>query len=119
MFEWLLILLLCFANPSFEGRMTWYGEFFQGRPTASGEVYDVETASCAINQKLWLEEFACGYGRGECSKAWICKDKRCVEVVINDTGAFGHLLDCSPKVFEELGVDLDVGVVEVSMYTRQ
>ena len=115
----LALLLAVLGPPSYNGRMTWYGTEFDGRPTASGETYSVEGRTCAINLQLWRSEFACGYGRGECRKALVCGDAGCAIVEINDTGAFVHLLDCSPAVFERVVGDLGIGIGNVRLWNEK
>lgn len=108
---WLLITGLA---PAFKGRATWYAP--TGRLTAAGHTYTGHELSCAVRRDLWDTRFICGYDRGECETVILCAGDWCQQVIVNDTGAFSHLWDCSPAVIWALGQDPTQGVYDVWGY---
>lgn len=89
-----------------EGRrclVTWYGDYFHGRTTYSGEVYDQWGLSAASTT----------YPIG--TKLLVCTDKNCVKLHVNDKGAFTHCLDLSRGAFNQLGSE-GQGVLKVTVY---
>ena len=74
---------------------SWYGIDFHGKPTASGEIFDMNRISAAH------KDFPLG--------TWIrvtnLKNNRSIIVRVNDRGPFieGRVLDLSMKAAEELG----------------
>jgi rare lipoprotein A len=78
-----------------EGTASWYGRFHQGRPTASGEPYDMNRLTAA-HRRLPL---------GSRVKVTNLENGREAEVLINDRGPFvgGRILDMSAKGAKELG----------------
>ena len=81
---------------SFVGVASWYGPGFEGRPTASGEIYRQEdlTAACnllPVGTRAMVTDLSNG---------------RSLEVRINDRGPFvkGRKLDLSHKAAELLGI---------------
>lgn len=80
------------------GFASWYGEQFHGRPTASGETYDMHRHSAAhrtLPLHTWVEVTNLDNGRS-------------LIVRVNDRGPFAHtgsrILDLSYSAARELGV---------------
>lgn len=80
------------------GFASWYGEAFHGRPTASGETYDMNRHSAAhrtLPLHTWVEVTNLDNGRSLVLK-------------VNDRGPFAHtdrrILDLSYAAARELGV---------------
>jgi len=78
------------------GVASWYGPSFQGRPTASGEIYDTEAATAAhrtlpFGTRLKVENLDNG---------------RTASVTVNDRGPFvkDRILDVSARIARELGM---------------
>ena len=78
------------------GVASWYGEPFDGRPTASGEIYDQDAATAA-HQTLPF---------GTRIRVQNLDNGRTATVVINDRGPFvkDRILDVSRRVARELGM---------------
>lgn len=80
------------------GIASWYGEEFQGRPTASGEPYDMH-AFTAAHRSLPL---------GSCAEVKRVSDERSVVVRVNDRGPFDddqrRIIDVSFAAAEKLGL---------------
>jgi rare lipoprotein A len=81
-----------------EGLASWYGEKFHGRPTASGETYDMHGLSAAhrtLPLHTWVEVTNLENGRS-------------LVLRVNDRGPFAHtdrrILDLSYAAAQELGV---------------
>ncbi len=80
------------------GMASWYGEAFHGRPTASGEKYDMNGRSAAhrtLPLHTWVEVTNLDNGRS-------------VVVRVNDRGPFAHtdsrIVDLSYGAARELGI---------------
>lgn len=88
------------------GLASWYGRDFHGRPTASGEIYNMYGLSAA-HRTLPL---------GTIVKVTNLKNGRDVKVVINDRGPFveGRLIDLSYEAAKRLDMVED-GVVPVRL----
>ncbi|MFP4588381.1 MAG: septal ring lytic transglycosylase RlpA family protein [Candidatus Bipolaricaulota bacterium] len=78
------------------GVASWYGPNFDGQPTASGEVFDME-AMTAAHKSLPFDTRV---------KVVDLETGREVEVKINDRGPFieGRIIDLSRRAAEELGI---------------
>lgn len=78
-----------------EGMSSWYGKEFDGRPTASGERFDMNGVSAA-HRTLPL---------GTLVRVTNLENNREVELRINDRGPFvkGRILDCSYGAAKALG----------------
>ncbi len=89
------------------GLASWYGEDFDGKPTASGEIYDMYKVSAA-HKTLPLGTHVLVKNE---------RNGRTLEVVINDRGPFvhGRIIDLSYKAAEKLG-SVEDGVVPVTLY---
>lgn len=110
----LMLLLAMLRPPDMAGATTHYeGPLFDWKQTASGELYNPKGMTCAVNLQEWQGGLTCGYGRGECARAWVCGDRGCGLLRLTDTGAFSHPLDCSPAIFELICGDLDIGVCQI------
>ncbi len=83
---------------------SWYGEWHNGRPTASGEPYDME-ALTAAHRSLPL---------GACVEVTHLGNGRRVYVRVNDRGPYvpGRTIDLSQRAAAELGM-LDDGLARV------
>lgn len=87
-----------------EGQASWYGEFFQGRPTASGELFDMNGLTAA-HMTLPL---------GSIVRVVNLENGKTVIVRINDRGPFKRqfIIDLSRKAAGDLGM-LDKGTATV------
>jgi hypothetical protein len=85
---------------------SWYGPWHHGRPTASGEVYDME-AFTAAHPSLPL---------GTCLEVVHLANRRRVFVRINDRGPYypGRTIDLSYRAAQELDM-VDDGVARVKV----
>lgn len=88
------------------GQASWYGAKFHGRPTASGETFDMNRVSGAHRELplgTWVQVTNLANGRH-------------LEVPINDRGPFksGRVLDLSREAARRLGY-LDEGVADVEI----
>jgi len=90
-----------------KGLASWYGKDFDGKPTASGEIYDMYKVSAA-HKTLPL-------GTHVVVKNEI--NGKTLEVVINDRGPFvhGRIIDLSYGAAQKLG-SVEEGVVPVTLY---
>ncbi|HWL35092.1 MAG TPA: septal ring lytic transglycosylase RlpA family protein [Frankiaceae bacterium] len=76
------------------GRATWYGPGFDGRRTASGEVFRSRLALTAAHRTL-------PFG----TRLRVCYSGRCVVVRVNDRGPFGNaILDLSWLAASRIGL---------------
>ncbi len=89
------------------GLASWYGKKFQGRRTASGEIFDMAEFTAAhrrlkFGTRVRVESRSTG---------------RSVVVRINDRGPFakGRIIDLSKAAANELGI-LRKGFAEVNLY---
>ncbi len=87
-----------------QGIASWYGDYFHGRPTASGAVYD-QFKLTAAHRLLPL---------GTVVRVTHAENGRAVEVAINDRGPFikGRIIDLSYAAAEQLGA-VDSGTFPV------
>jgi rare lipoprotein A len=88
------------------GKASWYGKKFHGRPTASGEKYDMYKRSAA-HKTLPLGTYVLVLNRS---------NKKSSVVRINDRGPFvkGRIVDLSYAAGKEIGV-IGPGVVKVKV----
>lgn len=85
------------------GRATWYGPGFDGRRTASGEVFRSRLALTAAHRTL-------PFG----TRLRVCYSGRCVVVRVNDRGPFGNaILDLSWLAASRLGL-VHAGIGQVT-----
>jgi len=79
-----------------EGIASWYGDDFHGRPTASGETYDMYKLTAA-HKTLPL---------GVTARVIRLDDRRTVRVRVNDRGPFveGRIIDLSYGAAKVLGI---------------
>ena len=90
------------------GVASWYGDDFQGNPTASGEVFDMNELTAA-NRDLPL---------GTRIKVTNLRNKRSLVLRVNDRGPFipGRFLDVSKSAAERLGfVSTGLALVEMKV----
>jgi rare lipoprotein A len=90
-----------------EGLASWYGEDFNGRLTASGEVYDMY-AMTAAHKTLPLQTVV---------RVEDLETGKSIEVRVNDRGPYvkGRVIDLSRKAARALGMR-DQGVVRVRLH---
>jgi len=90
------------------GKASWYGKKFHGRPTASGEIFDMHRQSAA-HKTLPLGTYV---------KATNLSNEKQVVVRINDRGPFvkGRIIDLSYAAAKEIGL-IGPGVAEVRIVT--
>ncbi len=85
------------TNPYEEGTASWYGEYFQGKETASGEPFDMQ-ALTAAHPSLPLGTFV---------RVTNLRNGRAVVVRINDRGPVveGRIIDVSYNTARVLGFE--------------
>lgn len=86
---------------------SWYGGYFHGRKTASGEIYNKYALTAASNS----------HKMGTKLKVTNVKTGKSVVVKVNDTGAFtkyNRTLDLSQAAFQQIA-PLDQGVAKVTI----
>ena len=88
---------------------SWYGPKFHGRPTASGEIFDMYAMTCAHKE----------YPFGTRLKVTNMENNRSAECVVNDRGPFvnGRDIDLSYAVANEIGV-IGPGMTSVLLETK-
>jgi rare lipoprotein A len=86
---------------------SWYGKKFHGRPTASGEIYDMYAMTCAHKK----------FPFGTRLRVTYLKTKESVNVTVNDRGPFirGRDLDLSYAAAKKIGLMAD-GVGRVKFH---
>jgi len=87
------------------GLAVYYSDEFQGKKTASGDIFDQEQLTAAHRALPF----------GTLVRVTNTKNRRSVQVRINDRGPFGsrrRIIDLSRKAAEQLGM-IAAGVVEV------
>ena len=91
------------------GLASWYGKPYHGRPTASGEIYNMRKVSAA-HRTLPL---------GTVVKVTNLNNGRTLVVRINDRGPFveGRIIDLSYKAAKKLGM-VEAGVVPVKLVVK-
>lgn len=88
-------------------KASWYGGFFHGRKTASGEVYNKWAMTAASNS----------HKMGTKLKVTNVSNGKSVIVKVNDTGGFakyGRTLDLSQGAFQKIA-PLSQGIVKVTI----
>jgi rare lipoprotein A len=102
----LVLFLLVNCQHTLKGKASWYGNEYQGRRTASGEVFD-ERSLTAAHKKLSF---------GTVVRVKNLENGRTVVVRINDRGPFkrGRVIDLSKAAARELGM-IDEGIVKVRL----
>ncbi len=86
------------------GVASWYGHDFHGRPTSSGEIFNMYAKTCAHRE----------YPFGTILKVTNLLNKKSVECVVNDRGPFvrGRDIDLSYGAAKEIGL-IGQGVAQV------
>lgn len=89
-----------------KGKASWYGRYFHGKKTASGEKYNMNDLTAA-NKTLPF---------GTIVKVKNLDNNKTVKVKINDRGPFvkGRMIDLSKKAFEKIS-PLGVGILNVEV----
>lgn len=93
------------------GLASWYGDFFHGRQTANGEVYDMNALSAA-HPTLPMPTYA---------RVTNLKNNRSIVVRVNDRGPYkdGRIIDLSRRAAELLGFhNHGLAAVRVQYYGR-
>lgn len=93
------------------GKCGYFADALQGRPTASGEIYDKSLLTCAHNSLPF----------GTMVKVTRLDNKKSVTVRVNDRGPFldGYVVDLSRKAAESIGLIRDgVTRVKVQVITK-
>jgi len=92
----LLVFCACVCSASEEGLASWYGGKFQGRPTASGEIYDAARMTAAHKSLPF----------GTVVRVTNLENGREAMVRINDRGPFvtGRIIDLSRAAALALGM---------------
>ena len=101
-----ILLLITSANVN-AATVSWYGERFHGKYTASGEVFDMNDLTCASNS----------HKMGTKLKVTNKSNGKSVVVRVNDTGGFkkyGRTLDLSKKAFSHIE-NTKQGIAKVSI----
>ncbi len=85
------------ANQKAQGLASWYGNYFHGKKTATGELFDMNAMTAAHNS-LPLDSYA---------EITNVENNRSVIVRINDRGPFSEnrILDLSYSAAKQLGMD--------------
>ena len=108
MFKGLLSVFIFVTSLSVEiGNASWYGESWNGRKTASGEIFDSSKNTCAHN-KLKM---------GTIIRVTNVKNGKSVTCKVNDTGGFakyGRILDMSKGAFSVIS-NINAGVIKVKI----
>ena len=88
------------------GKASWYGNQFNGRPTASGEIFS-ERELTAAHPSLPF---------GSVVEVTNLENKKKVRVRINDRGPFtkGRVIDLSKEAFSRIA-DVNKGIIEVDI----
>lgn len=83
--------------------MSWYGDPFDGRLTACGEVYDMDEISVA-HKTLPMGTYVTFF-----------YEKRAVRAIVNDRGPYieGREFDASRALFDSLVGSTDPGVINI------
>ena len=106
MFKGLLSVFIFVTSLATEpGNASWYGESWNGRKTASGEIFDSSKNTCAHN-KLKM---------GTVIKVTNVENGKSVTCKVNDRGGFakyGRILDMSKGSFSVIG-NVNKGVIKV------
>jgi rare lipoprotein A len=86
------------------GKASWYGPGFEGRKTASGEIFDPREMTAAHKTLPF----------GTIVRVVASKDRKSVVVRINDRGPFsaGRVIDLSKAAAEDIGM-IRAGVIDV------
>lgn len=94
----------CFID---SGTASWYGEYFHGKLTASGEKYDTETLTAA-HKTLPFNTVV---------RVVNTENEKSVEVRINNRGPFtgDRIIDLSRKAARKIDI-IDDGLAEVELY---
>lgn len=90
---------------------SWYGPDFHGRPTASGEIFDMNAFTCAHRE----------YPLGSKLRVTYLSNDKTTSCLVNDRGPFidGRDLDLSYAVAKELGlIGEGVGAVRIEYMGR-
>lgn len=87
------ILLFSLLSAQKQGKATYYHNKYDGRKTASGEIFLQSKLTGASNT----------YKLGTILKVTNIDNDKSVTVRINDTGAFTHLVDLSKSAFQSIG----------------
>lgn len=107
MLKFFTILTLIISTNVSAATVSWYGNPFHGRLTASGERYNMNDLTCASNS----------HKMGTKLKVTNKSNGKSVVVRVNDTGGFkryGRTLDLSKRAFSHIA-DTSQGIAKVSI----
>jgi rare lipoprotein A len=107
---WIYTFFACETKPDYnftqQGKASYYARYFQGKRTASGELFHADSLTAAHRHlPLGTEVIVTNLKNGHA-----------VKVKINDRGPFvkGRIIDVSPKVADSLGFRREgIGHVEI------
>ena len=103
----MLIVTLFTNSVAYSATVSWYGGYFHGRQTASGEKYNQNGMTCASNShKIGTKLLVTNH-----------KTNKSVVVRVNDTGGFskyGRTLDLSKGAFSKIAL-LSQGTAKVTI----
>ena len=103
----MLIVTLFTNSVAYSATVSWYGGYFHGRLTSSGERYDKHALTCASNT----------HKMGTKLLVTNTKNNKSVVVRVNDTGGFskyGRTLDLSKGAFSKIA-PLSQGTAKVTI----
>ena len=118
--SWLLLALVLLPlrppgqPPDFVGFATFYGPGFEGRPTASGQIYHEDAMTGAVDPYFRSQLM----GR----RVRVCSERACIVITINDIcpecAVNGVIVDLPDKTFALLG-DVEQGRVFVKVWVLE
>lgn len=107
----IILFMFLMTNILFAYTVSWYGKGFDGKPTASGYLYNSKELTCASNT----------YPFGTVLKVTNKENKKSVIVVVTDRGSFskkyGRSIDLSKTAFNKIAksgeglIKVDIEVV--------
>lgn len=102
-----LIILILISQTACGKVASWYGKGFEGKPTASGYLYDSRQYTCASNSHPF----------GTVLKVTNIENKKSVVVVVTDRGGFtkmGRDIDLSKAAFSKIA-NPNAGLIKVKI----
>lgn len=107
MFKLLFLCLVLLVTSANAGVVSWYGERFHNKRTASGELFNMNAMTCASNtHKMGTKLLVTNKENG-----------KSVVVKVNDTGGFkkyGRTLDLSKGAFAKIA-NTKKGLIDVTI----
>lgn len=100
-----ILILAGVMLASFNYEATYYADFFNGRPTKSGEIFTQEKLTCASNK----------FAIGSRLKITNIENGKSVIVKVNDIGPSStKVIDLSKKAFKKIA-DLEKGRIKIKV----